>query len=130
MVAGAVNVSLQKPHHIATLRLNGVVNDHPKYGYEEGNDYQKILYSQYLNSRFVRFSSIQSLFLVNSFILAHPPSVEIAHEWPSKAFKIPNSDFYDYVEQWRGVTEISREAACNLYLKNFVRCYPLSANLI
>jgi len=32
-----------------------VVNDHPKYGYEEGNDYKKILYSQYFNSRFVLF---------------------------------------------------------------------------
>lgn len=74
-------------------------------------------------SHLVRFSCyFWSIFL----LLAHPPSVKIAHECPSKAKKIPNSDFY--VEQWRGVTEISREAACNLYHKNFVRCYP-SANL-
>jgi len=35
---------------------------------------------------FVPFSSIQLLFLVDFFLLlAHPPSVKIAHECPSKA---------------------------------------------
>jgi len=42
-------------------------------------------------SYLVRFSRyFWSIFL----LFAHPQSVKIAHKWPSKAFKIPNSDFF------------------------------------